>query len=97
MTTISNDKKQNIVNPSLEELKKGKYNAYTLVIATSKCAREINDEYQTLKDAPVQASHSDLETKIKQDLKDEKAVQYAVKLFRDGEYEIDDETVEKNV
>ena len=34
-----------MVFPSINELSKGKYDKYTLVIATAKCARAITDEY----------------------------------------------------
>ena len=34
-----------MIYPSIEELTKGKYNRYELVIATAKCARLVTDEY----------------------------------------------------
>ena len=34
-----------MIFPSIEDLTKGKYNRYELVIATAKCARMITDEY----------------------------------------------------
>ena len=34
-----------MVFPSINQLSQGKYDKYTLVIATAKCARAITDEY----------------------------------------------------
>ena len=34
-----------MITPSIEQLTKGKFNRYSLVIATAKCARMITDEY----------------------------------------------------
>ena len=34
-----------MIFPSINDLTKDKYDKYTLVIATAKCAREITDEY----------------------------------------------------
>ena len=33
-----------MIKPSIEELSKGKYNRYELVIATAKCARRVTEE-----------------------------------------------------
>ena len=34
-----------MITPSIAELTQGKFNRYTLVIATAKCAKMITDEY----------------------------------------------------
>ena len=34
-----------MINPSIEQLTKGQFNRYALVIATAKCARIVTDEY----------------------------------------------------
>ena len=34
-----------MITPSIEQLTKGKFNRYALVIATAKCARIVTDEY----------------------------------------------------
>ena len=43
---MTNEKYTSMISPTLEELQEnGKYNRYELVIATSKCARIVTDEY----------------------------------------------------
>ena len=39
-----------IMKPTVDELTKGEINRYTLVLATSKCAREVTDEYIAQRD-----------------------------------------------
>ena len=34
-----------MISPSITQLTKGKFNRYTLCLATAKCARQITDEY----------------------------------------------------
>ena len=40
-----------MIKPSVDELTKGKYNRFTLVLATAKSARMITDEYVKQREA----------------------------------------------
>ena len=87
-----------MIKPSIEELtKNNKYNRYELVIATSKCAHIVTDEYVKQREEAerkITAKETDkpLASKIDADLRDEKAVKNAIKMLYDGEYGIVEET-----
>lgn len=91
-----------MIYPTPEELSHdGKYNRYTLVIAASKCAREITDEYvrQRAVAAKLLANKEtdrSLESMIKKEIRDEKAVTIAVRNLNNGDYIIHDDTVPEN-
>lgn len=87
-----------MIFPSINDISKDKYNKYTLVIATAKCARLITDEYvaqRTVAEAKIANKETDkpLASMIKKEYRDEKAVKNAVCGLYDGHYVIDDETV----
>ena len=70
-----------MINPTLEELSAGgKYNRYMLVIATSKCARIVTDEYVEQRElaekmlANNKDSDKTIASMIKREIRDEKAV-----------------------
>lgn len=82
-----------IMYPTVDELTKGKINRYTLVLATSKCARRLTDEYVTQREKAEKLIANKETDKtlcqlIEKDLRDEKAVTNAVHRLADGEYEI---------
>ena len=83
---------KSMINPSVDELTQhGKYNRYTLCIATAKCAREVTGEYL---DA-VENHEIDLkDTKTTYPLRDEKAVGIAVGRLKNGEYKIVDDSLD---
>ncbi len=87
-----------MIKPSIEELTKdNKYNRYELVIATSKCAHIVTDEYVKQREEAerkITAKETDkpLASMIDADLRDEKAVKNAIKMLYDGEYGIVEET-----
>jgi len=87
-----------MIKPSIEELtKNNKYNRYELVIATSKCAHIVTDEYVKQREEAerkITAKETDkpLASMIDADLRDEKAVKNAIKMLYDGEYGIVEET-----
>ena len=87
-----------MIKPSIEELtKNNKYNRYELVIATSKCAHIVTDEYVRQREEAVRkitANETDkpLDSMIDPDLRDEKAVKNAIKMLYDREYGIVEET-----
>ncbi len=82
-----------MINPSIEQLTKGKINRYELVIATSKVARAITDEYCDQRERAenmIRSGETDksLASLIKGDIRDRKAVENAVFAIADGEYDI---------
>ena len=83
-----------MINPTLEELTAGgKYNRYMLVIATSKCARIVTDEYVEQREnaeKAIQSKDNDksLASFIKKEYRDEKAVRTAINRLSNGEYHI---------
>lgn len=89
-----------MINPSVDELAgKGDLNRYELVIATSKCARKITDEYvaqRELAERAIQNKETDksIAQLVKKEFRDDKAVRTAINRIRDGEYEILDRNAE---
>ena len=83
-----------MINPTLEELSAGgKYNRYMLVIATSKCARIVTDEYVEQREnaeKAIQSKDNDksLASFIKKEYRDEKAVKNAINRLVSGEFRI---------
>lgn len=88
-----------MVEPSINELSQGKYNKYTLVIATAKCARMITDEYVKQREfAELKISKKEVDkplaAMIRPEFRDEKAVKNAVNRLHDGRYVIVDDEEE---
>jgi len=82
-----------IMEPSVDELTKGKYNRYTLVIATAKCARMVTDEYveqreQAEKMLANKETDKSLASLIDKDIRDRKAVTNAVNRLDKGDFVI---------
>ncbi|MCI8332801.1 MAG: DNA-directed RNA polymerase subunit omega [Clostridiales bacterium] len=80
-----------IMEPSVDELTKGKFNRYTLVIATAKCARMVTDEYveqreQAEKMLANKETDKSLASLIDKDIRDRKAVTNAVNRLDQGDY-----------
>ncbi len=83
-----------MIYPSVTDLSKnGKHNRYTLVIAASKCARVLTDEYVKQREyaerliANKQTDKS-LVSMIKREYRDEKAVKNAINRLHEGEFAI---------
>ncbi len=80
----------------------GKYNRYMLVIAASKCARMITDEYVKQREnaekmlANKETDRS-LASMIKREYRDEKAVMCAIRLMNDGVFHIVDDSIDKSL
>lgn len=85
-----------MLHPTIEELTKGKYNRYELALAAARCARLVTDEYVRQHDAAERQQTGNKETDrpintlIDRELRDEKAVQVAVRRIWRGEYVIDE-------
>lgn len=82
-----------MIFPSINDLSKDKYNKYTLVIATAKCARIITDEYviqRELAERKIANKETDkpLASMIKKEYRDEKAVKNAVCGLYEGHFSI---------
>ena len=92
-----------MITPTLETLQEnGKYNRYELVIATSKCARIVTDEYVQQRETAeklVSSKETDksIASLINQDYRDEKAVRIAINRLHSKEYVIDEETLGLNI
>ena len=82
-----------MVYPSINDLSQGKYDKYTLVIATAKCAREITDEYviqREYAERKIANKETDksIAALIKKEYRDEKAVKNAVMGLYEGKFRI---------
>lgn len=83
-----------MIKPSIDQLTNGgEINRYELVIATSKVARVITDEYCAQREraeAMIRNGETDknLGALIKGNIRDKKAVENAVQALADGEFEI---------
>ena len=83
-----------MIKPSIDQLTHGgESNRYELVIATSKVARAITDEYCEQREKAenmIRTGETDksLASLIKGDIRDKKAVENAVQALAAGEYEV---------
>ena len=87
-----------MLHPTIDELTKNEFNRYELTIATAKCARLVTDEYvhqreQAEKLIANKETDKSLASMIKRDIRDEKAVKNAINRIYQGEYKIDDATI----
>ncbi len=88
-----------MIYPSVDELSvNGKYNRYTLVIATAKCARMVTDEYVEQRETAERKlankeTDKSLASMINKEFRDEKAVKTAINRLYRGEYKIVDESI----
>ncbi len=88
-----------MIYPSVDELSvNGKYNRYTLVIATAKCARMVTDEYVEQRETAERKlankeTDKSLASMINKEFRDEKAVKTAINRLYNGEYKIVDESI----
>ena len=84
-----------MINPSIDELTKGKINRYELVIATAKCARELTDEYVERRaeaERKIASKEPDktIAAMLKLEASEEKAGKAAINRIADGEYVINE-------
>ncbi|MBO5040723.1 MAG: hypothetical protein J6D09_06480 [Clostridia bacterium] len=90
----------NMITPSLDSLtQNNKYNRYTLVIAVAKCARKVTDEYVAQREEAERMlankeTDKSLSALIKKDYRDEKAVRIGINRLSNGEYIIDDSSLQ---
>ena len=92
-----------MIAPSVDELtQQNKYNRYTLVIAVAKCARMVTDEYVSQRETAERMlankeTDKSLAALIKKDFRDEKAVRIGINRLYDGEYRIDDDSIDTSI
>lgn len=72
-----------MIYPSIEELTQNKFDRYTLVLATAKCARQITDEYVRQREQAERLiankdTDKSLLSMIKKEYRDDKAVRSAI-------------------
>ena len=90
----------NMITPSLDSLtQNNKYNRYTLVIAVAKCARKVTEEYVAQREEAERMlankeTDKSLSALIKKDYRDEKAVRIGINRLYNGEYIIDDSSIQ---
>ncbi len=87
-----------MIYPSIDELTKGRFNRYTLVVATAKCARIVTDEYVRQREAAEKLisnkeTEKSLVAMIKREFRDDKAVKTAINRINSGEFRIREESL----
>ena len=82
-----------MIYPTIDELTKGEFNRYELVVGVAKCARIVTDEYVEMR-ANAQKLIDNHETDktlsalIDPEYKDQKAVKIAIKRLKDGAFKM---------
>lgn len=80
-----------MIYPTIEQLSKGEFNRYELVVGVAKCARIVTDEYVEMR-AKAQKMIENHETEkplaalIDPEYKDQKAVKIAIAKLADGRF-----------
>ena len=80
-----------MIYPTIDELTKGEFNRYELVIGVAKCARIVTDEYVAMR-AKAQKMIDNRETEkplaalIDAEYKDQKAVKIAISKLTNGRF-----------
>ena len=82
-----------MIKPSVDELTKGQYNRFTLVLATAKSARMVTDEYiaqRAKAEQMLQKKETDksMAALIPKEYRDDKAVKTAIRRLYEGDYVI---------
>lgn len=84
---------EKMIYPTVEQLAKGEFNRYELVIGVAKCARIVTDEYVEMR-ARAQKMIDNHETDkplaalIDPEYKDRKAVKIAISKLEDGRFKM---------
>ena len=82
-----------MIYPTIEQLSKGEFNRYELVVGVAKCARIVPDEYVEMR-AKAQKMIENHETEkplsalIDPEYKDQKAVKIAIAKLVDGRFKM---------
>ena len=83
----------NMIYPTIEQLTKGQFNRYELVVGVAKCARIVTDEYVEMKNKAqkmIENHETDtpLTSLIDPEYKDNKAVKIAVNKLLEGRFKM---------
>ncbi len=82
-----------MIRPSIDELTKGKFNRYSLVVATAKGARIVTDEYVAQREVAEdliarKETDKSLISLIEPEYRNEKAVKIAIRRLNEGYYTV---------
>ena len=80
-----------MIYPSIQDLTKGKFNRYELVLATAKCAKIVTDEYVAQRERAEKMianreTDKPLAALISKEYRDEKAVKIAIRRIYEGKF-----------
>ena len=79
--------------PMIDELTKGKFNRYELVVGVAKCARIVTDEYVAMRNKAQKRidnreTDKSLFSQIDPEYRDQKAVRIAISKMVEGRFEM---------
>ncbi|MBQ7406886.1 MAG: hypothetical protein IKA53_06215 [Clostridia bacterium] len=79
--------------PTIDELTKGKFNRYELVVGVAKCARIVTDEYVEMRNKAQKRidnreTDKSLFSQIDPEYRDQKAVRIAISKMVEGRFEM---------
>ena len=79
--------------PTIDELTKGKFNRYELVVGVAKCARIVTDEYVAMRNKAQKRidnreTDKSLFSQIDPEYRDQKAVRIAISKMVEGRFEL---------
>ncbi len=82
-----------MIHPTIDELTKGEFNRYELVVAVAKGARIVTDEYVNMRAAAQKLidnheTDKNLSALIPTEYKDQKAVKIAIARLNDGRFKM---------
>ena len=80
--------------PTIDELTKGKFNRYELVVGVAKCARSVTDEYVAMRNKAQKRidnreTDKSLFSQIDPEYRDQKAVRIAISKMVEGRFEME--------
>lgn len=80
--------------PTIDELTKGKFNRYELVVGVAKCARIVTDEYVEMRNKAQKRidnreTDKSLFSQIDPEYRDQKAVRIAISKMVEGRFEME--------
>ena len=82
-----------MIYPTVDQLTKGEFNRYELVVAVAKCARIVTDEYVQMRQEAQRMidnheTEKSLSALIDPEYKDQKAVKIAIANLEDGRFKM---------
>ena len=82
-----------MIYPTIDQLTKGKFNRYELVVGVAKCARIVTDEYVAMRNKAQKRidnreTDKSLFSQIDPEYRDQKAVRIAISKMVEGRFEM---------